>query len=212
MQEAPTHEPFAPALVAGIRHILGAPSIRATAIAATVVMALSGIGVAAQYSLVHGVGQHPAFLGVFTALLGGGSITASLTASRIIDHLGERWLAVIGPVNFAAGNLLRANHWLPAALIGTVVLGFALPYVFLATLNIAQRATPNDLQGRVSAALSFALFGPQALTQALGSALITHTTYIEIYIDSAMVSLVIASWLLLQRTTPPTNPGDVRPR
>ena len=78
--------------------------------AATAVMALSGIGVAAQYSLVHGVGQRPAFLGVLSAVLGGGSIIASLTASTIIDHLGERSLAVIGLVNFAADNLLRANQ------------------------------------------------------------------------------------------------------
>ena len=173
-------------------------------------MALSGIGVAAQYSLVHGVGQHPAFLGVFTALLGGGSIVASLTASRIIDRLGERSLAVIGLINFAAGNLLRANHWLPAALVGSAVLGFALPYVFLATLNVAQRATPNQLQGRVSAALLFALFGPQAITQTIGSALITHLTYIEIYAGSAAIGLFIAIWLALQHA--PTSPDPDAPK
>ena len=127
-----------------------------------------------------------------------------MTASRIIERLGERALTVIGLVNFAAGNLLRANHWLPAALAGSVVLGFALPYVFLATLNIAQRETPNGLQGRVSAALTFVLFGPQALSQVIGSALIAHTTYIEIYIGSAAISLGIAGWLALQ----PIKPGE----
>ena len=81
-------------------------------------MALSGVGVAAQYSLVHGVGQDPAFLGVLSALLGAGSIIASLTASRIIERFGERTLALIGLFNFALGNLLRANHSLPAALVG----------------------------------------------------------------------------------------------
>lgn len=195
-----TAERLAPALLAGIRHIWRTPRIRSIAIATTAVMALSGVGVAAQYSLVHGVGQHPAFLGVLTALLGGGSIIASLTAGRIIERLDERWLTMIGLINFAAGNLLRANHWLPAALIGSAVLGFALPYVFLATLNVAQRATPNELQGRVSAALTFALFGPQALAQAIGSALIAHLTYTEIYFGSAVVSLGIASWLGLQAT------------
>lgn len=183
------------ALLAGLRHILRTPAIRLVAVAATLVMALSGVGVAAQYSLVHGIGEHPAFLGVLSALLGAGSIVASLTASRIIGRHGERTLAVIGLLNFAVGNLLRANHWLPAALAGSLVLGFALPYVFLATLNVAQRATPNELQGRVSAALLFALFGPQALTQTIGSALIAHVTYIEIYAGSAAVSLAIAVWL-----------------
>jgi len=191
-------ERLVPALLAGVRHILDTPIIRPTAIAATAVMALSGIGVAAQYSLVHGIGQRPAFLGVLSALLGAGSIIASLSASRLINRLGEPSLALIGLINFAAGNLLRANHWLPAALVGTFVLGFALPYVFLATLNVAQRATANELQGRVSAALVFALFGPQALTQAIGAALIVHATYVEIYIASAAVSLGIASWLARQ--------------
>jgi MFS family permease len=182
-------------LLAGIRHVLATPTIRPVAIATTLVMALSGVGVAAQYSLVHGLGEHPAFLGALTALLGAGSIIASLTASRMIARHGERKLALIGLINFAAGNLLRANHWLPAALVGSAVLGFALPYAFLATLNVAQRATPGDLQGRVSAALLFALFGPQALTQTIGSALISGTTYINIYAASAAISLAIAAWL-----------------
>jgi MFS family permease len=193
-----TPERLGPALLAGVRHILATPAIRAIAIAATAVMALSGIGVAAQYSLVHGIGEHPAFLGVLSALLGAGSIIASLSASRVIDRFGERLLAVIGLINFAVGNVLRANHWLPAALVGSFVLGFALPYVFLATLNVSQRSTDNELQGRVSAALLFALFGPQALTQAIGSALIAYATYIEIYIASAAVSLAIALWLALE--------------
>ncbi len=195
-------ERLAAALLAGGRHILRTPTIRSIAIATTLVMALSGIGVAAQYSLVESVGQRPAFLGVLTALLGAGSIVASLTASRIIARHGERTLALIGLLNFALGNLLRANHWLPAALFGSVVLGFALPYVFLATLNVAQRATPNELQGRVSAALLFALFGPQALTQTIGSALIIHATYIEIYTASAAISLAIAGWLAATRRRP----------
>ncbi len=190
-------EQLLPALVAGVRHILGTAGMRAIATATTAVMAVSGVGVAAQYSLVHGLGQHAAFLAVLTAVLGGASIIASLTASRIIARVGEHWLAVIGLINFAAGNLLRANHWLPAALTGSAVLGFALPYTFLATLSIAQRATPSELQGRVSAALTFALFGPQAVMQSIGAALITRATYVQIYVGCAALSLAIAGWLIL---------------
>jgi MFS family permease len=205
VRSAQTAERLAPALSAGMRHIWRTAPVRSITVATTAVMALSGVGVAAQYSLVHGVGRHPAFLGVFSALLGGGSIIASLTAGRIIERLDERWLTVIGLINFAIGNLLRANHWLPAALTGSMVLGFALPYVFLATLNAAQRLTPNHLQGRVSAALIFALFGPQALTQAVGSVLITHIDYIEIYLASAAISIGIACWLALQTDCVPTH-------
>jgi hypothetical protein len=70
-----------------------------------------------------------------------------------------------------------------------------LPWVFLAVLNIAQRSSPNALQGRVSAALTLALFGPQAPMQALGSLLITRVSYADVYLFSAVTAVLIAVWL-----------------
>lgn len=78
------------------------------------------------------------------------------------------------------------------------MLGFALPYVFLAVLNLAQRTTPMNLQGRVSAAITLALFGPQAPMQALGSLAIDRTAYQHIYTASALVSVLVAIWLTAQ--------------
>ncbi len=187
--------PLARELSAGARQLWREPELRAVALGVTAVMALSGAGVAASYSLVTGLGQRPAFLGVLSALLGAGSILAALTAGRLIAHVGERWLAVIGIVDLAVGDVLRATGWLPAAVLGTVVLGFALPYAFLAILNLAQRRTPDELQGRVSAALDLALFGPQAPLQVIGALLIAHATYSEIYLGSAILSAVVAAWL-----------------
>ena len=60
-------------------------------------MALSALAVAAQFSLVEAVGHRPAFLGVFSAGLGGGSIVASLVSSRVLRRTGEEWLAMFGP-------------------------------------------------------------------------------------------------------------------
>jgi hypothetical protein len=192
-------EPVGQALRAGLAHIRATEGLRQVTVAATLVMALSGVGVAAQYSLVHAVGQRPAFLGVLSALLGAGSIVAALSAGRLIERFGEPTLAVIGLMDFAAGDLLRATGWLPAAVCGSLVLGFALPFVFLATLSIAQRVTPQYLQGRVSAAVTLALFGPQAPMQALGSLLIAYTDYTVVFVVSAAVSLAIGGWLAVSR-------------
>jgi MFS family permease len=189
------HENWTAEISAGARHLWRLPAVRPVVIAATAVMALSGIGVAAQYGLVSGLGQTPAFLGVLTALLGAGSVIASLTSGRLIERVGERWLCVFGLLNFAAGNLLRSVAWMPAVLVGSLLLGFALPWVFLAVLNIAQRSSPNALQGRVSAALTLALFGPQAPMQALGSLLITRVSYADVYLFSAVTAVLIAVWL-----------------
>ena len=196
-------EPPGRALRAGATHIRATPGLRPVVAAAALVMALSGAGVAAQYSLVHGLGERPAFLGVLSSLLGAGSIVAALSAGRIIDRLGEPGLALIGLVDFAVGDLLRATDWLPAAVCGSLVLGFALPYVFLATLSLAQRLTPQHLQGRVSAAVTLALFGPQAPMQALGSLLIAHTSDATIFIGSALISLGIGAWLALNSAARP---------
>ncbi len=192
---APVGERWWLQLSAGMRHIASAPALRRVVLAATGVMAASGLAVAAQYSLVTATGQRPAFLGVFAGLLGAGSIVAALTSGRILARIGERRLALLGLFNFALGDALNATGALPAALLGYLVLGFALPWVFLATLNLVQRMTPNALQGRTSAAITLALFGPQAPMQALASALVGPLGFRGIYISTAAIAIALAIWL-----------------
>jgi hypothetical protein len=186
-------------IVAGIGHIRAVPELRRLLISAAVVLPLSGLLVAPQYSLVQAMGEPAAFLGVLTACLGAGSIIASIVSGRLVTRIGEFRLAVLGMANFAVGNLLRATGWLPAAVLGFLVLGFALPWVFLAVLNISQRLTPMHLQGRVSAAVLLLLFGPQAPAQAAGSLLIKYLTYWQLYLLTAGVTVAITAWLI--RTT-----------
>ena len=195
-------------LLAGFAHIRQTPVLRRVLVAGAGVMALSAVVVAAQYSLVEAVGQPPAFLGVFSACLGGGSIVASLASGHLLRRTGEEWLAILGMINFAAGTALRATGLLVPALIGTVVLGFALPWVFLAVLNLAQRLTPLSRQGRVSAAVALAMFGPQAPLQAAGSLAIRYASYRQLYVASAIFALVCAAYLL--RPARPGRPGRVR--
>lgn len=197
-------------ILAGIGHIRAVPELRRLVIAAAVVIPLSGLLVAPQYSLVQAMHEPPAFLGVLTACLGAGSIIASLVSGRLVTRAGEFRLAVLGMADFAVGNLLRATGWLPAAVAGFLVLGFALPWVFLAVLNISQRLTPLQLQGRVSAAVLLLLFGPQAPAQAAGSLLIKYLTYWQLYLIAAGVTVAIAAWLVTipgRQRTPGANPA-----
>jgi hypothetical protein len=179
-------------LLAGFGHIRRTPHLRRLLWAASVVMSFSAVLVAAQYSLVQGVGEPPSFLGVLSAGLGAGSIVASLVSGRLLRSAGERWLAVLGMANFALGNAMRATGWLPLAIAGSVVLGFALPWLFLALLNLAQRSTPPQLQGRVSAVVTLAFFGPQAPLQALGALAIRYATYQQLYLAGAAVAVATA--------------------
>lgn len=197
-------------VLAGFAHIRRTPALASVLGVGAVVMALSGALVAAQYSLVQGIGQPPAFLGVFSACLGAGSIVASLASSRILRQVGEGWLAVFGMIDFTVGSALRATGVLGWAIAGTVVLGFALPWVFLAVVNLAQRVTPTELQGRVSAAVTLAMFGPQAPMQALGSLAIRYGTFRELYAGGAIVALACAAFLAQRAARHRAAQGSIR--
>ncbi len=179
-------------LLAGFAHVRSVPLLRAVAIAAAAAMALSGVVVAAQYSLVSALGQRPAFLGVLAAGLGVGSVVAALSAARVQRRIGERGLVLAGLCNYALGSALYATATIPTALLGSLVLGFALPWIFLAALNAAQRLTPQELQGRVSAALTLMLFGPLAPLQALGAWAITQTGFRSLYLGAAFTAGLLA--------------------
>jgi hypothetical protein len=112
--------------------------------------------------LGRGPGEAAPFLGALTAGLGAGSIVAGLSSGRMINRFGERRLALLGLANFIVGNLMYATGWLPAALAGAVVLGFALPWSVMAVINLTQRRTPDALQGRVAAVVTLALFAATA--------------------------------------------------
>jgi Na+/melibiose symporter-like transporter len=189
-------------LLAGLVHVRRTPALVRLLATGGSVIAASGLLVAAQYSLVQAIGKPPAFLGVLTACLGAGSIVASLVSSRLLRHVGEGGLAVLGMINFAIGCALRSTGVLALAVAGTLILGFALPWIFLAILSRAQRLTPLELQGRVSAVVSLILFGPQAPLQALGSLAIRYATYRQILAGGAALGLIAAVGYLLSSRRP----------
>lgn len=84
-----------------------------------------------------------------------------------------------------------------------MVLGFALPWIFLALLNVAQRVTPAELQGRVSAAIMLAFFGPEAPLQAVGALLIKDFSYQQLYLAAAALALAtMAGFVWADRRDP----------
>jgi len=187
-------------LTAGFAHIRQDPLMRAVVIAGALAMAISGVETPAVYGLIDALHRSPSFLGPLTSLLGAGSIAASLTSAPLIRRIGERRLAILGLLNGVLGAVLRAFGTTPTALASALVFGFALPWTFVAVINLTQRATPNALQGRVSAAVTLALFAPQPLVQGAGAILIAHTTYRTIYLAAAAATFATAAWLTLRPT------------
>jgi MFS family permease len=196
---APPERHWRRELLEGIGHLWRNPDLRAVTAAAAVAMFISGIGSAARYSLLDALHRPPAFLGVLTAALGAGSIVAGLTCSPMITRFGERRVVLFGLINGAAGNLLSATGWLPAAVTGSVIAGFALPWVVIALINLTQRRTPNELQGRVSSAITLLLFAPLPFSHGLGALAVAHFAFWQLYVVTAAVTLG-ATPLLSRRT------------
>jgi MFS family permease len=184
-----------PELAAGFGYLRRVPALRAAVIAGGLAMLISGMGSAAQYSLVDALHRPPSFLGVVVGALGAGSIIASLISGTLIKRIGERRLLLLGLVDGVLGNLIRMIGTTPAALAAWFVLGFALPWVVVAVINLAQRLTPDELQGRVTAAIMLGLFGLQPLGPAASALAIAHVDFRTIYCGMAIAILVTAWWL-----------------
>ena len=70
------------------------------------------------------------------------------------------------------------------------------------------RRTPPGLQGRVSALVSLALFGPQAPMQALGSLAIRYLSYRQVYLAGAALAVAATGALIaFSRGGPRTADG-----
>jgi MFS family permease len=185
-------------LTAGMRHIRQAAELRAMVFAGAAAMLISGVASAAQYSLVDGLHRPPTFLGVLVGALGAGSILAGLTSAPLIGRIGEHRLALLGLLNGGLGSLLRLLPWTSTAVLSSFVAGFALPWLVLAVINLTQRRTPNELQGRVTAAVTLALFAPQPLAHAFGAVAVVALPYQVIYAAAAAITLAVGIRLARQ--------------
>jgi len=166
-------------LRAGLRHLLTQPPVWRPVCVATLAMLASGLGTAGVYAVVtQGLHRTPAFLGVLSSVQGGGAIVGGLVTGRLLSWLGsETRVAVLGAAVFAAGPLLQATGWLPAALVGSACGGLGLPWTVVAAFTAVQRHTPYDLVGAVTGSATTLVFAPPALGIPLGALLVSTVDY-----------------------------------
>jgi hypothetical protein len=192
------HASWRAQVAAGLATLWGTAQLRRATILAAAPIAVSGVLVAAQYSMVtEGLHRSPSFIGVLASLLGAGSVAASLACGRLIARFGEQAVITAGAVNFVAATALAGTGLLPLAIAAALLAGFALPWSLLGIVCLGQRLSPLSLQGRVSAAITLLVFGPQPVTQAIGAGLIARLSYHAVYgIVAAVIAAVLAVSLL----------------
>ena len=187
--------PWREQVAAGMNHLWRTPPLGRAAVLAAAPIVVSGVLVAAQYSMVtEGLHRSPSFVGVLAGLLGAGSVAASLASGRIINRFGEQALITAGAVNFVVATTLSGTGVLPLAIVAALLAGFALPWCLLGIVCLGQRLSGSGLQGRVSAAITLLVFGPQPVTQAIGTNLITRLGYHAVYgIVATAIALVLTA-------------------
>jgi Major Facilitator Superfamily len=162
-------------VVAGLRYLRSQPLVWRPVLVATLAMLASGLGTAGLYSVVaNDLSRPPAFLGVLSAVQGGGAILGGLAVGWLMTRLGgEAAVAALGAGVFALGPLAQATGWLPAALAGSAFVGLGLPWSVVAAFTAVQRHTPAAMLGTVTGSATTLVFAPPVLGLPLGALLVS---------------------------------------
>lgn len=164
--------------------------------AGAIAMVVSGVAFPALYALTDALRRPTSFIGLLTALLGAGSVVAGLVSGRIMDRVGARRLVALGCGVAVLSYALLATGALVPAVIGSTLRGGALPWIVIAVITAAQVRTPGPLQGRVSAAVTLALFATQPLATTAGALLVDPLGYRLLYLGAAVGFAVLGGWVL----------------
>jgi MFS family permease len=185
-------------MTGGIRHLVQEPVLRHTLVAFALMLIVIGFTEASIYALLDFFGKPPTFASVVVTVQGAGAIAGGLTTSRWVGRLGEAGTVTVGMALLAVGLAtvaLTSTLWV--MLVAVVVVGYALPLMFIAFMTMIQRRTPQGLMGRVSAAVETVMSTPQAISLALGALLVTLLDFHVIFAIMAAFTGTAVVYLLI---------------
>lgn len=144
--------------------------------------------------LHHRFGLGFGLVGLVMASFGAGAILYSLTARRLLAHMGERGLAFSGGVLLAAGYLALAVVPV-AALVPPVMIVLGLGfYMIHNTLQTNATQMAPEARGQGVSVFAFALFLSQSLGVVLAAPVVDRFGAPAIYLVSALLLPAIALW------------------
>jgi MFS family permease len=131
---------------------------------------------------------------------GVGAVVGGLSSGWVVRRIGEVGTCVAGLVVLVAGIAsMGATHDIVVVCLSAAVFGTSLPMLMVAFSTLVQRRSPQAIMGRVSTAVEVVMATPQAVSLAVGSALVLVLTYRQIYAIMCVVTLLaaahIAFWL-----------------
>jgi Na+/melibiose symporter-like transporter len=194
---------FVTELLAGARHIFHTAPLRQIILAAGVALLVIGFAETLIFAVIdEGLHRDTSFLGVLSALQGGGSILGGLTSARALRRLGDVWLVGLGLLMFAVGDFALISSNLTLVLTGFFVAGVSVAWIIVGFGTAIQLRTPARLQGRVASAAETLVAGPQTLSIALGALLISVVDYRLLVVVMSTITALCAAYLLTRGPEP----------
>jgi predicted MFS family arabinose efflux permease len=185
---------------AGLRHAARTPALRRPLTACLIAACAFGFFETVPFAVVaQGLHRSPAFLGVLIFLQGVGALAGGVLAGPVMRRTSESTLIAGGLAACAAAALLLITASLPVVGLASAALGLCIVWINVGAVTLIQRRTPPALIGRVDAALEFAIVVPQAVSIALGAALIAVVNYRILLIVMAAVIGFSAGYLARRR-------------
>ncbi len=162
----------------GLRFVFGEPILRAlTSSFATLTFFNSVLEAVAVLYVVKGLGISPVVLGVILAISSVGFVLGALLASKLTFWLGMGITLLLTPLIIGGSDLLVPLAGLvpllaiPLVGLAQLLFGLAKPVFNINQVSLRQAITPERLQGRMNASISFVVYGLPTIGALLGGAL-----------------------------------------
>ncbi len=187
-------------LTAGLRHLGTDRVLKHVLIGFGITLLVLGFIESSIYALIDAFDRPPTFVSVIVSVQGVGAIAGGLSSGWVVKRIGEVATCVVGLVVLVAGiAIMGLTHSIVVVCLSAAVFGTSLPMLMVAFMTLVQRRSPQAIMGRVSTAIEVVTATPQAVSLALGSALVVVLTYRQIYALMCVVTLLaaahIAFWL-----------------
>ncbi|MGW7683703.1 MFS transporter [Kribbella sp. NPDC054772] len=162
----------------GLRYVFHHPLLRPLALNTMATMLLqAAAGAIMVVYLVREVHLQPATIGILSMIGLLGAIVASAVTERLSQRYGDARILLLSSTGVGVAftvQALTAPGWAVSWFVaGTLLAGFCIIVSYILQVSTQQRLCPPDLQGRVSATMSFVSWGVTPLGSLLGGALAT---------------------------------------
>ncbi|MEH1168021.1 MFS transporter [Micromonospora sp. CPCC 205539] len=210
-------------LGAGLRHLAGEPALRRVLLGYGLGSLVMGFTESLIFAYVdQGLDRDAAFVGVLVTVQGVGGLLGALCSPTLIRRLGEVGTLAAGVAFFGPAALALAYPDIRLGFAAVLLAGVSIPLTMVGLHTLIQRRTPPGLVGRVAAATSAVVSGPQAFSIGAGALLVGLLDYRALFALVGVATLAAGGYLWRGRhlsapsgarpPTPPTRPILPAPR